>query len=203
MKTSIVAMTLILIGTQIIVAKNIKITEDITSVVAKDKGNDFVIKRIEKPNTKLSNAFLNADKECPPNCIQPMNIDGVKTVGELEVLKFIEEMKNNSNMLLIDTRTRNWYRKGTIPSAINLPYTMLKKDGKYIDKILTLLGGKKNNNKWNFNNAQTLLIFGNGIWDGEASSVIKNLLEMGYPAEKIKYYRGGVQMWNLAGLTIK
>jgi hypothetical protein len=203
MKISIVAITLILIETQMVIAKDIKITKDISSIVAKDKGVDVVIKRTQKPNSRLNSAFLNADKECPPNCIQPMSIGDVKTVGELEVLEFIKEMKDNSNMLLIDARTRNWYKKGTIPASINLPYTMLKKEGKYINKILTLLGGHKVNGKWNFDNVQTLLIFGNGVWDDQATLAIKSLLDMGYPADKLRFYRGGVQVWNLAGLTTK
>jgi len=203
MKTSIIATALILIGTHQLVAKDIKITEDISSIIAKDKGRDIVIKRSTNINTKLNNALINIPKECPPYCIQPMKIGDVKTVGELEVLEFIKEMKDNHNMLLIDTRARQWYKKGTIPSAINLPFTMLKKDGKYINKILNLLGGEKVNGEWNFDNAQTLLIFSNGIWDNQATLAIKNLLDTGYPANKLEYYRNGIQMWNLAGLTIK
>jgi hypothetical protein len=80
---------------------------------------------------------------------------------------------------------------------------MLKKDGKYIDKILALLGGEKSNGKWNFDNAQTLLIFSNGAWDEQASLAIKNLIDVGYPEDKLEYYRGGMQMWNLVGLTVK
>jgi rhodanese-related sulfurtransferase len=197
-----IGLTLIVIGSQL-GAEDIKITEKLSSITAKDKGNEVVIKRIQNPNTKLNSAFLNTKKECPPYCIQPMNIGDVKTLGELEVLEFIKEMKDSNNLLLIDARTREWYKKGTIPSAINLPFTMLKKDGKYIDKILTLLGGKKVNGKWNFDDAQTLLIFSNGAWDEQATNAIKSLLDMGYPADKLRYYRGGVQMWNLVGLTVK
>jgi 3-mercaptopyruvate sulfurtransferase SseA len=132
-----------------------------------------------------------------------MNIGNVKTLGELEVLEFIKEMKDSNDKLLIDARTREWYKKGAIPSAINLPFTMLKKDGKYINKILTLLGGKKSGDSWSFDDAQTLLIYSNGAWDEQATLAIKNLVEMGYPEDKLLYYRGGMQMWNLVGLTVK
>ncbi len=180
-----------------------KITKDLTSIVAKDKDNKIIIKRVQEPNIKLNNTFQKIKKECPPYCIQPMNIENVKSVGELEVLNFIKNMKDNSGSLLIDARTREWYKKGTIPTAINLPFSMLNKKGKYFNKILTLLGGKKIGYNWNFDNAQTLLIFGNGAWDRQATTEIKTLIKVGYPEDKLLYYRGGMQMWNNMGLTIK
>jgi hypothetical protein len=197
-----VGATLILIGNGAF-AVDVKITEELTSITAKHKGNSIVIKRIQNPNNELNNAFTNTSKECPPYCIQPMNIGKVQTLGELEVLKFIKEMKESSDLLLIDARTREWHKKGTIPSAINLPFTMLKKDGKYINKILALLGGKQSGEKWSFDEAQTLLIFSNGAWDEQSTLAIKNLIDVGYPEEKIRYYRGGMQMWNSVGLTVK
>jgi len=205
MKNNIVVtmgMALIFAGNQA-VAVDVKITEELTSISAKHKGSSIVIKRIQSPDTKLNSALTATTKECPPYCIQPMNIGTVKTLGELEVLKFIKEMKDNSGSLLIDARTREWHKKGTIPSAINLPFTMLKKDGKYINKILTLLGGNKSGSSWSFRNAQKLLIFSNGAWDEQATLAIRNLIDMGYPEDKILYYRGGMQMWNLVGLTVK
>ena len=197
-----IAIGLIVAGSQL-EAVDLKITEELTSITAKHKGNDIIIKRIQNPNTQLNSALTETTKECPPYCIQPMNIGNVQTLGELEVLQFIKNMKDSSGSLLIDARTREWHKKGTIPSAINLPFTMLKKDGKYIDKILTLLGGEKSTNKWYFGNTQKLLIFSNGAWDEQASLAIKNLIDMGYPQEKIQYYRGGMQMWNSVGLTVK
>jgi len=205
MRKNIVAtmgMVLILAGNQA-VAVDVKITEELTSITAKHKGSSIVIKRIQSPDSKLNSALTETTKECPPFCIQPMNIGTVKTLGELEVLEFIKNMKDSSGSLLIDARTREWHKKGTIPSAINLPFTMLKKDGKYIDKILTLLGGNHSGSKWSFENAQKLLIFSNGAWDEQATLAIKNLIDMGYPEDKILYYRGGIQMWNSVGLTVK
>jgi len=197
-----VGIFLIVAGNQMM-AVDVKITEELSSITAKHKGNSIIIKRIQNPNTELNSVFLNPSKECPPYCIQPMNIGSVKTLGELEVLEFIKEMKDSSNLLLIDARTREWHKKGTIPSAINLPFTMLKKDGKYIDKILALLGGEKSGGKWSFDNAQTLLIFSNGAWDEQATLAIKILIDVGYPEDKLEYYRGGMQMWNSVGLTVK
>ena len=205
MKNSIIStigIALITLGSQS-VAVDVKITEELSSITAKHKGNSIIIKRIQNPNTALNAAFTETSKECPPYCIQPMNIGKVKTLGELEVLTFIKNMKDSSSKLLIDAGTREWHKKGTIPSSINLPFTMLKKDGKYINKILALLGGKKSGNTWNFDDAQTLLIYSNGAWDEQASLAIKNLIDVGYPEDKLRYYRGGMQMWNSVGLTVK
>jgi len=202
MKKNIIAIALI-VSVNLVNAVDLKITKELTSITAKHKGDSIIIKRIQDSNIRLNFVFTSTKKECPPYCIQPMNIDKVKTLGELEVLEFIKEMERSNGLLLIDARTREWNKQGTIPSSINLPFTMLKKSGKYIDKILALLGAVKSGDTWDFSNAQTLLIYGNGAWDEQATLAINNLLNMGYSADKLKYYRGGVQMWNFVGLTIK
>jgi len=45
-----------------------------------------------------------------------------------------------------------------------------------------------------------MLIFGNGIWDPQATKEIKSLLSLGCPDDKILYYRGGMQDWYLLRL---
>ena len=186
-----------------LLAVDIKITEELSSIVTKHKGEEITIERIQDPKHRLENSFSKTSRECPPFCIQPMNIGNVKTIGELEVLSFIKAMENDSTSILMDTRTREWYKNNTIPGSINLPFTMLKKDSKYIDKILTLFGGEKTKEKWSFENVQKLLIFSNGQWDAQASKAIESLIEIGYPENRILYYRGGMQSWQTLGLTVK
>ncbi|MGD8572392.1 MAG: rhodanese-like domain-containing protein, partial [Gammaproteobacteria bacterium] len=41
-----------------------------------------------------------------------------------------------------------------------------------------------------------------GMWCGQSPRAIKGLLKLGYPAEKISYYRGGMQSWQMLGLTV-
>jgi rhodanese-related sulfurtransferase len=41
----------------------------------------------------------------------------------------------------------------------------------------------------------------NGPWCGQAPTNIKQLLALGYPAHKLKWYRGGMQDWKMLGLT--
>lgn len=142
--------------------------------------------------------------------IQPMEIArGVRTVGEIEVLDFIKNKssKNPQKYLLIDSRKVNWYEHSTIPSAINLPYTNMEYDEDFKDdynNMLSLLSIKKVGDKFDFSKVKTVLLFCNGNWCGQSPTAIKILLKMGYPANKILWYRGGLQSWLMLGLnTIK
>jgi len=187
-----------------LVAGGVNITKDLESIVIKDNDKEIKIERIQDTKHRLTSSFSKTSRECPPFCVQPMNIGNTKTIGEIELLKHIKDMQDDdSNMLLIDARTRDWYKEGSIPSAINLPFTMLKKNSKYLDKILKLLGAKKSNGKWNFDKVPTLIIFSNGLWDAQATKEINSLIDLGFPEDKILYYRGGMQSWNILGLTVK
>jgi len=141
-------------------------------------------------------------KSCPPFCIQPMQIKKVKTVGELETLTFIQAMKKHKKFLLIDARNRKAYKKNTIPKAINLPSSLLTPKNPYRQKILPLLGGRMVQNKWYFKDPPKLLIFDNGIWDPQSSQLIQELINVGYPQNRLLYYRGGIESWKNAGLTL-
>jgi rhodanese-related sulfurtransferase len=53
-----------------------------------------------------------------------------------------------------------------------------------------------------FSHAKTLVMFCNGNWCGQSPAAIRKLLSLGYPAAKIKYFRGGMQSWHALGLTV-
>jgi hypothetical protein len=40
------------------------------------------------------------------------------------------------------------------------------------------------------------------MWCGQSPTSINALLKFGYPADKIKYYRDGIQGWAILGLTL-
>jgi len=158
-------------------------------------------------NIFIERLATNNLKRCPPFCIQPITIKGVKTVGELEVLAFIENSKKNKTQLLIDARSNRNYRESTIAGAINLPLMMVEDGSAYQEEVFNLLGAKKRShtkieNSWYFKNAFSLLIFGESATTNEASMMIKKLLKLGYPASKIFYYRGGIVSWRAMGLTL-
>ena len=139
--------------------------------------------------------------------VSPMKYsDKVETYGELEVLDFIDKAKDNENMLLVDSRTVDWYLNQTIPSAINVPFIYLNK-GQYPDDFLDAidtLGVEVTKDGYDFTNAKELLLFCNGAWCGQSPLSMKNLISIGYPEEKLKWYRGGIQSWLSLGFpTIK
>ena len=189
----------------ILVAGDVNITEELESVTIKEGDKEIKIERIQDVKHRLTSNFSKTSRECPPFCVQPMKIGNVRTIGELELLKYIKEMeKEDTDMLLLDVRTRDWLTNGTIPSATNVPFTMLQKESKYLNKILNLLGAKEEKNgKWNFDKVPTLIVFSNGLWDAQATKAIKSLVELGCPEDKILYYRGGMQSWNILGLTVE
>ena len=71
----------------------------------------------------------------------------------------------------------------------------------YVTKVLRDLGGEGSGSDWNFSNAETILLYCNGAWCGQSPTAINALIELGYPKSKMKYYRGGMQSWQLLGLT--
>ena len=170
----------------------LSITETLTLIKVQHGKKELIIKRTTKES----------EHTCPPFCIQPMNIEDVKSVGELEVLKFIEVLKKKKSKLLIDVRSNILYKTHTIPGAINIPHTMLENGNKYQKKILTLLGANQLNNKWEFTKVPTFLIFCNSEEENQATQAIKRLLKLSYPSNKILYYRGGMSAWKRLGLTV-
>jgi len=183
----------------------VKITEDIPYVDVDVMGGAVRIKRIQDLNYKLTNSYVKTSRQCPPFCVQPFEpIKGVETYGEYEVLEFLKNDVSNNTGVLIDARLPKWYKEGTIPGAINLPFPILnpKTSKEYLDKVLPLLGVEKKGDKWDFTNAQKLVVFDNGPWCQQGTMAMKHLIELGYPKDKIKYYRGGMQFWQILGLTV-
>jgi len=167
-------------------------------------GESVRIERIQDTKHKLNNSYTKTSRPAPPFTIQPFEpIKGVETVSELDVIDFISNDVSNNTGLLVDARMPKWHRIGTIPGAINIPFSILSptKDNPFINQILELFGAEKHGKKWDFSNAQTLLIFDNGPWCQQGVRAMKNLVYLGYPKTKILYYRGGMQFWQILGLT--
>ncbi|MCB1786566.1 MAG: rhodanese-like domain-containing protein [Gammaproteobacteria bacterium] len=184
------------------------ITRSIDKLEGTLDGKPFVIMRNQDQSNTVNPAFAKTSRKCPPFCIQPQHLaEGVETIGELEVLGYIEKIAaGDKSVLLIDSRTPDWAAKGTIPGAINVPWTRLNPskgaDPISITEILTnLFGARDLEGLWDFDDAKTLVLFCNGMWCGQSPNNIQNLLRFGYPAHKIKWYRGGMQDWEILGLT--
>jgi rhodanese-related sulfurtransferase len=136
----------------------------------------------------------------------PMHLhEDINTYGELEVLAFMKHMQSDDSMLLIDGRKQDWYDYRTIPGAINMPFHHFKERDAFefeFEHALRTLGVKINtDDTLDFSKAKTIAIFCNGPWCSQSVAMITALLEIGYPPENIKWYRGGMQTWLAAGMT--
>ena len=190
------------------IAAVVNITGDVESVTVKHGDKDVKIMRNQNQKNTVNPAFAKTSRRCPPFCIQPATLGpGVETIAELELLDYLKrKSEGDDSILVIDSRTSAWVAKGTIPGAINIPWTSLNQakgaDPISIGEILQErfnalnLGGL-----WDFSKARTLVMFCNGMWCGQTPDNIRSLLGFGYPANKIKWYRGGMQSWELLGLT--
>jgi len=184
-------------------ALEVNIKEGLPFIEVTINGKTIKIERIQDTSHKLTNSYTKTSRPTPPFGIQPYQpIKGVKTVSELDVLDFIKNVLPQNKGILIDARMPKWNRAGTIPASTNIPFSVLTPSQKVsYGKIIGLLGGKKEENKWNFEAAQSLLIFDNGPWCQQGLRAMQNLVKIGYPKSKILYYRGGMQYWQILGLT--
>ena len=178
------------------------------SFTVKHKGKSQKIMRNQNQKNTVTPSFAKTSRKCPPFCIQPSNLaPGVETIGELEMIDYAVRMSNGDNsIVIIDSRTPDWVAKGTIPSAKNIPWTKLNPakgaDPISIGEIMEEeFGARQQEGLWDFSNAKTAVLFCNGMWCGQSPNNIKNLLRFGYPADKIKWYRGGMQDWAILGLS--
>jgi rhodanese-related sulfurtransferase len=207
-------------------ALEVKLTPDKEFVEVIHQSKLIKIERIQDQEHTLEGSFARTSRKCPPFCIQPMSAaEGVETVGQLEIFDFMEHEMLDETGVLIDARTPAWWKRGTIPGSVNIPFTvfMLDKDdpvlietmrelgAKRRDDVsdltrsienLGLLGGNQKNDEWDFTAAKKLMLWCNGMWCGQSPRAIKGLIKLGYPAEKLYYYRGGMQVWQSLGLTV-
>jgi len=181
-------------------AEQIGISKDMVSANIDFEGKRYVISRGDENNTYITNAYSLTSRPSPPFFIQPFQVtQKVETFGELEVIEFLEKQKG----IFIDARLSNWYKKSYITGAINIPFKIFLSDTPQRDDVLESFGGKKlANGSWDFRSAKTILLYCNGAWCGQSPTAIRALSKIGFPEEKMKYYRGGMQSWQLLGLSI-
>lgn len=221
------ALTVLAMPTQV-QAVEVKLTPEKDSLDIQYQGKVVRIERQQDQNHLLDEAWAKTSRKCPPFCPQPLSAaPGVITVGEVEVFDFMENKLNKGVGLIIDSRVPSWHIKGTIPGSINIPFTEFerKPTDPELEKVMTLIGAKRRSQVgfvdhawdktlktvgvntqrsgfWDYSDSPDLLLWCNGPWCGQSPHAIHGLLELGFPAEKLFYYRGGMQMWELLGLTV-
>lgn len=209
----------LLLSLSIIQAKSL----EQAGVTVKSQGKTYYVKRIIPDICKqipINNNMLwtgnYANPKVPEACkstyvhtkgrLLPMKLDDeLETYGELEVLATLKEMQSNPDLLLVDSRNEEWYEYRTIPGAVNMPFRYFKYRDDYefhFEYALKFLGVTRDKEgEYDFSKAKTVVLFCNGPWCSQSPSMIFALLEIGYPAEKLKWYRGGMQDWLGAGMT--
>ena len=186
---------------------DVNITADLASVEALHDGQQITIMRNQNQANVVNPEFAKTSRKCPPFCIQPSEVaPGVKTIAELEVLHFLQQINaGDASTMVIDSRTPDWVEKGTIPGSVNISWDKLdlgKSDPAAVQDILEKqLSVQRQDGLWNFDSAKTLVMFCNGAWCGQSPTNIQALLKIGYPAHKLFWYRGGMQDWESLGLT--
>ena len=211
-------------------ALDVKLTDYLAYLEVEHNGEQVRIQRIQDTGNVLNDGFAKTSRKCPPFCIQPMKVaPGVATIGEAEIFRFMERDLADGSGMIIDARTASWYKKGTIPGSVNMPFTdfvgesgapetirSLEKLGgvqrgevdwftRGLEKLLAVLGlfnADQKTDTWDFSNARDVVFWCNGPWCGQSPRAIDGLLSHGYPPEKVYYYRGGMQMWKVLGLTV-
>ena len=207
-------------------ALDVKLTPTRDYVEVIHQGKLIKVQRIQDQDHVLTGGYAKTSRKCPPFCIQPMQVaEGVTTVGQVEIFDFMEQELLDGTGLLIDARTPAWWKRGTIPGSINIPFivfTLDPDDPQLIEAMKTLgvkrrgdvsglsraveeiglFGGGLKNDEWDFTFAKKLVLWCNGMWCGQSPRAIRGLLALGYPKEKILYYRGGMQAWQSLGLTV-
>ena len=172
-------------------------------------GQPVIIRREQDPAATIRAEYAATARPCPPYCIQPMHLaPGIETLGELEVLDYLKRIHGGERKLMVvDSRTPDWYEKGTIPGAVNIPYSQ-NNAGQPTDlaglkkTLLEKFGVIESAGEYEYYAAYTLVIFCNGPWCGQTPNFIRTLIDLGYPDSILKWYRGGMQDWCSLGLTV-
>lgn len=172
----------------------VNIAPDLPSVTVETRSGPVEISRVQDTGNRIEGDWTLTSRPCPNFCIQPIvPAPGVTAVGELELLELMQE----PDVVLADGRIRPQYEEGTIPGAISLPYNesadRLDVLGCEIDFDGFLCEDRDLNR---------VVLFCNGPWCGQSPTAARRMIEAGFPAENIYYYRGGMQVWRLLGLTV-
>ena len=195
----VVALTLLLLPQSAVA----DIARGLTSVEFEFGGQVFSIRRGADGDVALPNRYSQATRTCPEHCIEPATAaQGVATLSELEIFTFMQQNVSTGSGLLVDARLPAELSGGSIPGAISVPAATLVTNNPYREDLLLALGAKGALGQMDFSGAFDLLVFDDGPWSPTARQAVQLLLDAGYPAQKILYYRGGLQMWHIFGLTV-
>jgi len=187
--------------------------------IERDIDNSF------KAGTDIRGELTQTSGTCPPFCLQPLQLDvPVDTVAEAEIVDFMLMTMRNDKGVLVDVRSKKSFDYNTIPGSVNYFIGLINKGpgNKEFDAMLEKQGAMRREQpgwltrqlentgladtsmlteEWDFTAAKVLIVWATSATDSSAASAIKALLSAGYPAEKLKWYRGGMAAWQYWGFT--
>jgi len=183
----------LLLTTGTALADPVGITPEVMSVTVETTKGPVEISRVQDNANTVTGDWALTSRPCPAFCIQPMTpAEGVTTIGELELLEFLQDPE----VFVMDGRIRPEFEAGTIPGAVSVPYN------EAADR-LGELGCEPDFEGFECPaDVPRVALFCNGPWCGQSPAAARRMIEAGYPAEKIFYYRGGMQVWRALGLTV-
>lgn len=201
----------------------VKLTAEKEMLQVVHDGRLIDVRRDQDGDNLVDPMWAKTSRQCPPFCIEPRTpVPGVELVTEVEVFDFMEKRVNTNKGFLIDARLPDWHLRGTIPGSINIPFTVFQRDpndpkfvkafemlgvkprgevGQFTRLVDGMFGNGDKTEKWDFSTAKEIILWCNGPWCGQSPHAIRALVKQGYPVAKIHYYRGGMQMWQILGLT--
>lgn len=107
----------------------------------------------------------------------------LETVGEREVIELLDD-----GVLAVDTRKPEYVAEGTLPGARSIPH------GEIVDRIAELDERGPD---------RPVLVFCNGPQCTATPQAVEALLDAGFPASRLRYYRGGIHDWVTLGLPLE
>ncbi|SFJ92942.1 rhodanese-like domain-containing protein [Celeribacter neptunius] len=175
-------------------AEPVGITPDTMSVTVETGAGPVEISRIQDNANEVTGIWAQTSRPCPNFCIQPMTpAEGVTTIGELELM----EMLQAPDAVVLDSRVQPDFEGGAIPGAKHMAYTeaadRLGELGCEPDFEGFICEGDA---------VPRVALYCNGPWCGQSPTAARRMIEAGFPAEKLYYYRGGIQVWRMLGLTV-
>jgi rhodanese-related sulfurtransferase len=180
--------------------KKVMIAPGLVSFTVQHEGEPVEIMRNQDRSNTIHELYSTTFRGIPQP-IKPFEPYDVETIGEREFVEYMQQAQTDENVLIVDTRTEGWHYRLTIPGSINVPYTVMDEAESATDALEEFGAVKQEDGSFDYSQAKTLAMFCNGYWCGQTPALIRAMLEMDYPAEKMKYYRGGMQAWTSLGFT--
>ncbi len=113
--------------------------------------------------------------------VQPLSpVAGVRTVGELELAELAQD-----GAVLVDSRVPDSRSGLTIPGGVNHPHERVDDWIGHLDR------------------ERVHVLFCNGPQCPQSPDALQQLVDKGFPADKLAYYRGGLHDWITLGMPVQ